>query len=420
MNQSDIHCFLTYCHELSEQKAYAGFLEQDTVWPEERGILYRNGILAGLYREQHPLLLKLLKGHCNRQELVLFLKRYQSEYPTSDFAVFAKKHGITVELPLVKEPLEEWILVNNYMLAYPLCEEAVTDREKYLRDNQELILNYVYLYLKYQYLEQDRCQIEQDQPNIEALYDSCFDKNTVYGKWHLIPVDAERDLSAYDDPVRIIDKMQNKTIFLDIPRPLAMVIDQLKKSHYISDAAFRGKNRFIYDGENHISSLCEAVERGRVFTLDIGKLPEFSKLFSDFCYEDSLWIIHQGHDLTFEELCSDIKNDGESIVTQMVHLQYEYDENRRVRITHLDHEYIFYDINSYENRLRSCRIKGEARKRIKTFKIDRSYIPVDYPCSMFEKREEELEEIEVPFIYFVLNTYFEHKELLREYFDNAI
>ena len=87
---------------------------------------------------------------------------------------------------------------------------------------------------------------------------------------------------------------------------------------------------------------------------------------------------------------------------------------------HLDHEYIFYDLDEYEKRLSNYRIKGQARKRIKTFKIDRSRIPLDYPCNILRIGESGREKIAVPFIYFVLNAYFEHKDLLSEYFQKVL
>ena len=105
----------------------------------------------------------------------------------------------------------------------------------------------------------------------------------------------------------------------------------------------------------------------------------------------------------------------DAIVTQMIHMQIE-----GIFITHLDHEYIFYDLDEYEKRLTNYRIKGQAQKRIKTFKIDRSRIPLDYSCNILRINENGREKIVVPFIYFVLNAYFEHKDLLSEYFQKIL
>lgn len=45
---------------------------------------------------------------------------------------------------------------------------------------------------------------------------------------------------------------------------------------------------------------------------------------------------------------------------------------------------------------------------------------MNYPCKMFRTQNRDLVEVKVPFIYFVLNSYFEHKELLEEYFSDCL
>jgi hypothetical protein len=147
--------------------------------------------------------------------------------------------------------------------------------------------------------------------------------------------------------------------------------------------------------------------------MDIDSLPEMSKLVSEN-YGNSLWITVGDNDITFEELCDDFDIEENDIITQMVHLQYS-----EKKITHIDHEYIFYSVEEYEERIR-LRRKGKARKRFKTFKVDQSHIPMDYPCKMFSISEDEREDISVPFIYFVLNSYFKHKDLLTEYFQKIL
>lgn len=213
-----------------------------------------------------------------------------------------------------------------------------------------------------------------------------------------------------DDPVRIYDSSLNETIFLNIPRPLARVFDELRVAKYIKEIAIRSIDSRIYDGENHRGYLMEAVEKGSIFSWNLDELPQVSKLYDVNYYEDCLWIKAGNGEMTFEELCEDFHDDGENVVTQMIHLQYAGSS-----ITHLDHEYIFYDLESYEKRKLNVNIKGQAKRWVKTFKIDRSDIPMDYPCRMVKENEDIL----VPFIYFVLNNYFEHKELLEEYFGGA-
>ncbi len=183
----------------------------------------------------------------------------------------------------------------------------------------------------------------------------------------------------------------------------------------INCISFRGVDNRIYEGENHLSIMCEAVEKGSIFSFNLEKLPSSTKLYKESSYEDTLWVIIDSQNITFEELCNDFHTFEDTIVTQMIHLEYDND-----CITHIDHEYIFYSLEEYGQRIRNPHTKGKARKRVKTFKIDKSSIPMNYLCKMFRDQNRDSIEVKVPFIYFVLNNYFEHKELLEEYFSDCL
>lgn len=91
-------------------------------------------------------------------------------------------------------------------------------------------------------------------------------------------------------------------------------------------------------------------------------------------------------------------------------------------ITHLDHEYVFYTIDEYENRMSSATQKGTAKTRMKSFKIDNSRIPFDYRCEVLRKDENgnDLPQKDEQFLCYVLESYFKHKDLLKEYFQNIL
>ena len=415
MDKSEVKKFLEFCHELAMQRKYAFYLKEDSVWTEKRNRLYQNGgIVSGLFLENNSWLLSLLEQPCNHDELFLLLNRYRNDFLDSPLSKNAKKYGVKSYMSPVEEPLEQWIFDNNYALAYPLSGELRQKDDSMFRNEPEKILSFVYLNLMHYYFEKDTPIDEFSLDNTDVLYKDQFEKSSIYREWGLLPVDSQRKLFSYDDPVRIYDKSLDKTIFLKIQRPLAMLFGELIKRNYITDIAFRADDFYIYDGENHLSVIMEAVETGRVFSLNVNSLPKLSKLYSEQ-YEDSLWIIHDGNDLTFEELCEDMHIENNAILTQMIHMQIDGN-----CITHLDHEYIFYDLDEYEKRLSNYRIKGQAQKRIKTFKIDRSRIPLDFPCNILRMNETGREKIVVPFIYFVLNAYFEHKDLLSEYFQKVL
>lgn len=411
LTDSEVNAFLEYCHKICEHRKYASYLENTHTWDEVNECSFQHGIVADLFLEENVVLLDLLSKYCDHRELKCLLEHYRDEQQNSELTLLAKKYNDGYKLPKVKEPLVDWIYEVNYLLAYPITGDLIRKDERAFYENPEKILTFTYLNLKHEEYEKEHTHSIFEQKNIKRIYDGTFDKTSAYKTYGLIPIDDERTLHSFDNPVRIYDHEINKTVFLQIPRPLAMVFQELIKYKYINNIAFRGDDQFIYDGENHCSPLMEAVEAGKIFDLDIASLPEMSKLVSDRSYDDSLWITVDEANITFEELCADIYVEGDSIVTQMIHLQYE-----EKNITHIDHEYIFYSLEEYEER-QFVRRKGEANKRFKTFKVDKSSIPFNYDCTILSLDDKE---ILVPFIYFVLNTYFVHKDLLKEYFQKIL
>lgn len=119
--------------------------------------------------------------------------------------------------------------------------------------------------------------------------------------------------------------------------------------------------------------------------------------------------------ITFEELCEDFTEFNNMIVTQVIHLQYKCIKGVDY-ITHLDHEYIFYSIDEYEKRINNIYQKGEAQKRMKSFKIDNSMIPFHVKVCVKNENTDGISEKNELFLYYVLDCYFKHKDLLSEYF----
>lgn len=399
--------FLQYCDDLEKSRDYAFYKKQDSIWTEERKESYRLGVIFGLYNEASPELLNLMQRTYNHQELIRLLCCYKKENESTELALLCKQRVYEFNKPDPSEPLIQWIADHNYLLAKPVCN---TKDEVLNYPDQEQILSYVYISLKFRYR---RRKNSFNQPNIEKLYKESFDKSSDFISWTLIPIDASRQLFSSDNPPRIYDKQQNKTIFLDqsCGRSFSMVLQDLIERRFIPKISFRGSDFYIYDGENHTSYLAEAVEKGKLFSWNIDILPTVTKLYSESFYDDCLWVRSEEADMTFEELCENFRDDGEHIITQMIHLQHD-----GIVINHLDHEYIFYDLEQYERRKTNPYEKGNGRRRVKTFKIDNARIPMDYQCKMIRGNTD----IEVPFIVFVLNNFFEHKDLLEEYFQNII
>ena len=97
-------------------------------------------------------------------------------------------------------------------------------------------------------------------------------------------------------------------------------------------------------------------------------------------------------------------------------------EKDAIIISHIDHEFIFYDKKEYIERKAKSNIKGTKHKRLKSFKIDNSSIPFNHLITRKVSLEnnyykDEIDEEEkVPFLVFVLKCYFRHHELIVEYF----
>lgn len=127
LGEKEVQEFIKYCHEISMKLNYLYYAEEDSTWPERRKRLYQNGVISGLYHEKDERLFLLLEKQCNHKELQDILNRYRLEYLNSSLSEYARKQGVIPSMPLVQEPLEQWINKNNYLLAYPLVGNYTTE-----------------------------------------------------------------------------------------------------------------------------------------------------------------------------------------------------------------------------------------------------------------------------------------------------
>ena len=151
--------------------------------------------------------------------------------------------------------------------------------------------------------------------------------------------------------------------------------------------------------------LLEERDFGASLTNNIKSLPEVSKFYDINNSENGFWafVDDKRPQISFEELCGDFDTLRDNIVTQLVHLEYKK-KGDSYFIEHIDHEYIVYSLDEYEERLRNNKAKG--RRKVKTFKINGAEIPFNY------KYKDEF------FLYIVLISFFTNKELVKEYFEN--
>lgn len=166
--------------------------------------------------------------------------------------------------------------------------------------------------------------------------------------------------------------------------------------------------------------LLEEFDFGTKLKTEIDNLPKISKFYNLETPKDNLWIFHDSKkkQIVFEELCDDFELLNDDVVTQIVHLEYQKIDSKYF-ITHIDHEYIIYTFDEYENRLSNNEQKGY--KKVKTFKVDNAKIPFFYQYEHYQNCYESGNKIAVKdyFLFIVLDSFFEHKELLKEYFEDV-
>lgn len=347
--------------------------------------LFKNNIKKTIFS-----LMKELKSNDLEDETVSFFeskiksRRVLLEYESEKeiFKYYKKELSWFLEIFLDHNPdWEEEILSNLILLC--LMESDFWDYfEKINREN--IIKNHLYdeIILKYKEAEID-ILVEDHEFYKNKL-------NSVNEYTNIICNQANRYLQ---------DKRLDIYFCLPVPRFLLEALDTYCNTGLIEKLAFRidrmTKSFFVFDSFDY----------GAKLKNDILNLPDLSRFFDLDNYQDALWIKHNKikKHLTFEETCDDFELFDDSIVTQLIHLEY-FIENEEYYIRHLDHEYILYSLDKYHERLENSEIKGH--KKVKTFKIDDSRIP------FFSKYKNEY------FLFIVLNSFFENKGLLKEYFEN--
>jgi hypothetical protein len=220
-----------------------------------------------------------------------------------------------------------------------------------------------------------------------------------FSKYSLVTL--KDDLHLNDSgPARLYDSINNVTLILcGIEDFTFEYLRQLKRNNEF-ELSFKPSSLYFIEGRFTLTRILEHLETGAYFkkvNLD-GTL--ITKLYND-AYE-TLWINVYDNSLTFEEFHNDFQLYGDHFVTQVLHCEY-FKESDQYFINHLDHEFIFYDLDEYEKRKDDPWQKGNARKRIKTFKIDNGRIPLANGNVLFD----------------FLEMKFKHKDLIREYFEKV-
>jgi len=267
------------------------------------------------------------------------------------------------------------------------------DGSSYIKENYANYRIGDILYSKYQ---KKKCWIDMLNLKYSKVVEDKYGRagidirseDSQFNKYSLVSLNKNIQILNDKDSQTIYDDRIGKYFWIKVPRRLLSSIEQLIENKMLSKISFR----------------VDYVEFGEPMRFEISSLPELSKFYSTNEYNNKLWVQHDAKksSLTFEELVENFEVIDDGVVTQVIHLEYK-SEGKEFFITHLDHEFIIYTLDNYQERLSNAKTKG-ARK-IKTFKIDDSIIP------FYIRINGGL------FLLQVLYSYFKNRDLIREYFE---
>ncbi|WP_111894210.1 hypothetical protein [Acinetobacter sp. MB5] len=341
------------------------------------------------------------------------LQEFEDRCSLPDAEMYYKLQLELIENQLKITTYEQLIAhLNQYLIESPGTLEILNNYYKYINgeDGSTYIKeNYVdysignILYSKYQAVNSRTAVLNFKYSQVvkseyEKIGINICQEDDQFSKYSLIKLNENIQIHNYKDSQTIYDNRIGKHFWIKVPRKLLTSIEELIQNKMLSDISFR------IDYVSDSIPIMEEREFGAPLRLQISSLPKLSKFYSINEYENNLWISHDTGklSLTFEELMADFEVAGDDIVTQVIHLEYKA-LGEEFFITHLDHEFIIYTLDSYQERLNDANTKGH--RKIKTFKIDNAMIPFDI------KMNNEL------FLAQVLDSYFKNKELVQEYFE---
>lgn len=313
----------------------------------------------------------------------------------------------SVILSIVKSPSKNQT-EKNYFYAY-LLKIAY---EKFL---QRLALD-----KKYNRAESKENLIYQYYKNIGVDIEKTDQQ---FRKYDLYSVDSDSEIFVAM-PSRIIDKKNDLQFIVEMQEALLQILVDSKQRGHIADLALLARSQDPIESAQHISILLgtyQAPTAPKIQNIYNANFPGViqdtiesvlvseDKLFSSkVIYKfheigcgDQVWVFSMGNSVEFEEILGDPEILDDCVVTQMIHLEYVIDDGR-IKISHIDHEYLFYSYEEFDRRLEDYNQRAGAKKRIKTFKVDRSRLPLVFEDGTF-------------FLYTVLDAYFTRAYFLQEF-----
>jgi len=221
-------------------------------------------------------------------------------------------------------------------------------------------------------------------------------------------IDSENFEIKVSNCPKLYDKRFDTHVLLKhIPESLlSFLVDEQKRSAF--KLALRPDYVICGDGIKDSQYISEAKICGDMQPLAIDSMPPLTWLCDDTTSLDRLIILHnkKTREITFEEFLVDPQIENDYIVSQVVHLIYTK-ERGKFFINHIDHEYVFYTAEEHSGKMDDLWLKGTARPRYKTYKIDDAQIPYRAYCDQ-------------NILYRTLDAYLTNKDMLKEYFESMI
>lgn len=237
-----------------------------------------------------------------------------------------------------------------------------------------------------------------------------------YEKYGLLSISLDNFEFCTNQPFQLKDKRIDSTLYFNdlIPNNTSMnknnhlsLKDYLWESLQMKKISQLSLLPEFNDVPSDGLTLClENFEKGNSFKINGLNKENIAKLFQEREYSNQLWAYMDGEsDITFEEFNEEETKDYLDIcgfyVTNVVHLKY-FKDGDDYFIEHLDHEYVFYSPDEYKKRKLNHLQKGNAKKRVKTFKIDNSKIPLTSESGL-------------EFLEFILKECLKHTDLIEEF-----
>lgn len=335
----------------------------------------------------------------------------------SQYLAFNKHKIYQLHKKLRINSIQEYIdlyTMESFRSLYSLGETSITLKIKYAKalSYENLLENAIYyrivdlLFKKY---KNDYARENFDYRTLMVSDELKKDIESIHGenslcRYDLFKLNHNNHKLTNNILTYIYDHKNTDTYLIinDKIKRLVAAFNDLINNGYVEDLSV--KIELI----NDCLPLLEEKMYGEKFSFKLTELPELSRFYDLNNPDDSIWVFISNEDkkfsITFEETLEDTFYDKNlNVITNLVHLEVTKNNGNDV-ISHIDHEYIVYDVDTYFKRTKEPNIKGE--HKIKTFKIDNAKIPLNYKYQG------------INILFLIIKECMEKKELVNEYFEN--